>query len=82
MKLVEVKSTKEFASSFLPDIFFRMAVNRVLDNAPGFDLVYCKECKHMEKTPDCLRWCNVWNGINGMGDEGFCNYGERKDNDG
>ena len=34
----------------------------------------------MERTPDSLRWCHVWNGINGMGDEGFCNYGERKDN--
>lgn len=80
-KLVEVQSTKDFAESFLNDIFFRMAVNRVLDNAPGFELVRCKECKHMEKTPDCLRWCKVWNGINGMGDEGYCNYGERKDYD-
>lgn len=41
-------------------------------------VVRCRDCKHMEKTPDCLRWCNVWNGINGMGDKGFCNYGERK----
>lgn len=41
-------------------------------------IVRCKNCKHMEVTPDKLRWCNVWNGINGMGDEGFCNYGERK----
>ena len=43
------------------------------------EVVRCKDCKHMEVTPDCLRWCYVWNGINGMGDEGFCNYGERKD---
>lgn len=41
--------------------------------------VRCKDCKHMEVTPDGLRWCNVWGGINGMGDEGFCNYGERKE---
>ena len=38
----------------------------------------CKDCKHMEITPDELRWCNVWNGINGMGDCGYCNYGERR----
>lgn len=43
-------------------------------------VVRCKDCKHMEMTPDSLRWCNVWNGINGMGDEGFCNYGERNNN--
>lgn len=27
---------------------------------------------------DNLRWCNVWNGINGMGDDGFCNYWEER----
>ena len=43
--------------------------------------VRCKDCKYREVTPDSLRWCYVWNGINGMGDEGFCNYGERIDND-
>ena len=36
-KLVEVQATKEFASTFLNDIFFRMAVNRVLDAAPAAD---------------------------------------------
>lgn len=34
MKRVEVQAAKEFASTFLNDIFFKMAVNRVLDNAP------------------------------------------------
>ena len=81
MKLLEVQSTKDFAESFLNDIFFRMVVNRVLDSAPGFELVRCKDCKHMEKTPYGLRLCHVWDGINGMGDEGYCNYGERKDYD-
>lgn len=55
----------------------------VLEDAPTVDaveVVRCKDCKHMEITPDSLRWCNVWCGINGMGDEGFCNYGGRKDN--
>ena len=55
-----------------------------IEDAPTVDaveVVRCKDCKHMEKTPDCLRWCHVWNGINGMGDDGFCNYGERKDNE-
>lgn len=58
------------------------AVNYIRNNVPRVDsveVVRCKNCKHMEHTPDSLRWCNVWCGINGMGDEGFCNYGERKD---
>ena len=41
-------------------------------------VVRCRDCKHMEITP-YGRWCNAWFGINGMGDEGFCNYGERKE---
>ena len=38
-KYLEVQSTKDFASTFLNDIFFRMAVNRVLDAAPEADVV-------------------------------------------
>ena len=52
-----------------------------IENAPTVDaveVVRCKDCRHCEVTPDSLRWCKVWAGINGMGDEGFCNYGERR----
>jgi hypothetical protein len=77
MKLVEVKATKEFASTFLNDIFFRMAVNRVLDAAPGFELVRCKECKHCGSFDEngialCFengRFCHA---------EGYCDDGERE----
>lgn len=37
-KYVEVNATKEFASTFLNDIFFKSAVNRVLDAAPAADV--------------------------------------------
>lgn len=43
MKLLEVQSTKDFASTFLNDIFFKMAVNRVLDNAPAADAIPMKQ---------------------------------------
>ena len=39
MKLIEVQAAKEFASTFLNDIFFKMAVNRVLDAAPTVEAV-------------------------------------------
>lgn len=39
--------------------------------------VRCKDCRHMTVERG-LRFCNVWEKFNGMGDEGFCNYGERK----
>lgn len=48
--------------------------------APTVDAVEvarCKECKHIENRP-YGRYCTVWHGHNGMGDDGFCNYGERK----
>ena len=41
------------------------------------ELVRCKECVHMESRFGA-RYCKVWTMFNGMGDEGFCNYGERE----
>lgn len=76
MKLLEVNATKDFASTFLNDIFFKMAVNRVLDAAPGFDLVRCKECKHYDKDGE---FCKFWQGVRHP--EHYCGEGERKDND-
>ena len=41
------------------------------------EVVRCKDCKHMYRRKG-LRWCDAWGEINGMGDDGFCNYGERR----
>ena len=52
----------------------------IVEAAPAVDavpVVRCGECKHIENSP-YGRYCTVWHGHNGMGDEGFCNYGERK----
>lgn len=67
MANVEVQSTKEFANTFFNDVFFRMAVNRVLDAAPSFNLVYCKECF----ANGC---CSIQIDI-GMGEDGYCPKG-------
>lgn len=51
-----------------------------LDRQPTVDaveVVRCKDCKHMIPQSH-TRYCTVWHGANGMGDEGFCNYGERR----
>ena len=45
------------------------------------EVVRCKDCMHRiikGYGRYQYRWCTAWNGINGMGDEGFCNYGERR----
>lgn len=73
-KVIEVDSTKEFANTFFNDIFFRMAVNRVLDAAPSFDLVHCKECF----ANGC---CCIQIEI-GMGEEGFCSKGRKEPKNG
>lgn len=78
----------------IEELFYKQVERGATDLMDGFDdalqdaqtvdaveVVRCKDCKHMEVTPDCLRWCHVWNGINGMGDDGFCNYGERRNNE-
>ena len=49
MKLVEVKATKEFASTFLADPILKMAVNAVLDNAPEFETDKSIAMIHEEK---------------------------------
>lgn len=48
--------------------------------APTIDaveVVRCKDCKHTEPISG-VRWCNAWGRVNGMGDDGFCNYGEKR----
>ena len=46
----------------------------IIDAVP---VTRCKDCKYMTQWAD-VRYCTVWDGVNGMGDDGFCNYGERK----
>lgn len=77
-KLIEVQSAKEIADAYLPDIFFKMAVNRVLDATPGFELVYCKECKRYNTSgcADGFGWCEAWDA--GRCDDHYCNFGKRK----
>lgn len=43
------------------------------------EVVRCKDCKNMIVSDKGFRFCNVWCKINGMGDNGYCNYGERKE---
>ena len=85
-KLLEVQSTKDFAESFLNDIFFRMVVNRVLDNAPGFELVRCKGCKHYKPRNASAHWDGkalycTRSAAAKFPPDGFCSFGERKDYD-
>ena len=51
-----------------------------IDDAPTVDavpVVRCKDCKYMTQWA-YGRYCTVWDGVNGMGDDGSCNYGERR----
>lgn len=77
-KLIDAKKAKEFAETFLNDIFLRAAVNAVLDAAPGINLVRCKNCIH-SRDFDGRLYCNIWGGTNDVGAEGFCNYGYEKE---
>ena len=82
MKLIEVQAAKEFASTYLNDIFFKMAVNSVLDAAPGFDLVQCKDCKHFTEgmaVGMCKR--DAEHPIMPVPYDNYCGFGERKANE-
>lgn len=65
------------------DIQFRELIERlengVIPAADVAPVVRCKDCKHMEFQGECEgRYCKVWGFFNSAGDDGFCNYGERK----
>ena len=41
------------------------------------EVVRCKNCKHHEERFGAS-FCKIWMMFNGAGDEGFCNYGVRR----
>jgi hypothetical protein len=49
------------------------------DSTDFAEVVRCKDCVHMAEHFGG-RYCKIWTMFNGMGDDGFCNYGERKNN--
>lgn len=49
-----------------------------LKTVDAVEVVRCKDCKNMIVSDKGFRFCNVWCKINGMGDDGYCNYGERR----
>lgn len=74
-------------NAFLRETFFQEGIyphgqlKREIESTPTVDaveVVRCKDCVHM-KVKFNARFCEVWCMFNGMGDEGFCNYGERKE---
>ena len=53
---------------------------KLIADAPTVDaveVVRCKDCRHISVERG-LCFCNVWEKFNGMGYDGFCNYGEKK----
>lgn len=59
---------------------------RCMEQTPTIDavpVVRCKDCKFQTtKAHTSVGFCEVWQGYNGLGDEGYCVYGERRENDG
>ena len=80
MKLIEAKTAKEFASTLLADPILKMAVYAVLDKAPEFDLVRCKDCIHYMLWEDSEenKTCAKAIGLMISEPEDFCSYGERR----
>ena len=51
---------------------------KLIEDAPtveAVEVVRCKDCRHISVERG-LCFCNVWEKFNGMGYDGFCNYGE------
>lgn len=80
MKVIEVKTAKEFASTFLCDPVLQMAVNSVLNNAPGFELIRCKDCIWRSEF-DANEIAMCFDHEQYVTESDYCSNGERKDND-
>ena len=84
MRLIDADTLmeKEYSRLREGEVLHRIPPSHV-DAAPTIDavpVVRCKDCKYMEiseKTGG--RYCHVWGFFNGAGDDGFCNYGKRRD---
>lgn len=50
----------------------------IVGDLKSVPFVHCKDCVHMKLLDSGYRYCLVWRGVNGLGDEGFCNYGEKR----
>ena len=44
-------------------------------------VVRCKDCEYLIVGFHGHRWCMAWERVLPMGDDGFCNFGERRDDD-
>ena len=83
---IEREAAMDAITNDHPDLVFyskREAIECIAAE-PAADVVpvvRCKDCKHMEFTPVKNRYCRAWGRIQTMGDDGFCNFGERKDGD-
>lgn len=76
MKLIEAKTAKEFAGTFFNDPILKMAINAAIDNAPGFDLVQCKDCKHWAQSGQGCGYCKAWE--QGRVQDHYCSCGEKR----
>ena len=83
-RLIDADALKSYMDECSKESKFRVYyayAESFINYAPTIDavpVVRCRECKHMIPQSH-TRYCTVWNAVNGMGDEGFCNYGERKE---
>ena len=80
MATEKAKTAKEFASTLLADPILKMAVYAVLDKAPEFDLVRCKDCIHYMLWEDSEenKTCAKAIGLMISAPEDFCSFGERR----
>ena len=81
-----------FTANHLPNIDECWEAGRMAIEALQIDLVQCKDCKHRE-TDDCptyrVEWFSIYKGHGDFEDDyiihdyttddGYCNYGERKE---
>lgn len=82
MRLIDRKDlARAMAEDPLLDMAMVLHILLATDGCPVVDavpVVRCKDCEHMCRDNVGV-FCKVWNGYNGCGYDGFCNYGEKRE---
>lgn len=80
-KLINVDEARAYAMEHFPSPVVRRPIEEVLDNCPAVkfeSVVNCRDCKWLLALENGC-FCSRHSGLAGATPDGFCNYGERRD---
>lgn len=73
-----IEDTQNYKASFEQDAGKYAKIQDKMLKGELVEVVRCRDCKHRSVIGNGHRWCQAWERVQTMGDEGFCCFGERR----